>query len=257
MIDATAIVHPDAILDSNVSIGPYSIIGENVSIGSGSVIGSHVVIKGTTKIGPDNKIFHFCSIGEDPQDKKYIKEKNSTLEIGAGNTIREYVSINRGTNDGGGKTIIGDNNWIMAYVHIAHDCIVGNEAVFANNVTLAGHVIIDDFVILGGFTGVHQFCRVGSYSFSAISSVIVKDVPPYVLVSGNSAKPSGLNREGLKRHGFDSDTINILRKAYKAIYRDGLVLKDALKVLSNLASESDKVELMHAFIASSQRGIVR
>ena len=214
------------------------------------------MIKGTTKIGPDNKIFHFCSIGEDPQDKKYIKEKNSTLEIGAGNTIREYVSINRGTNDGGGKTIIGDNNWIMAYVHIAHDCIVGNEAVFANNVTLAGHVI-DDFVILGGFTGVHQFCRVGSYSFSAISSVIVKDVPPYVLVSGNSAKPSGLNREGLKRHGFDSDTINILRKAYKAIYRDGLVLKDALKVLSNLASESDKVELMHAFIASSQRGIVR
>ncbi len=257
MIDATAIVHPDAILESNVCIGPYSIIGENVSIAAGSVIGSHVVINGPTKIGPNNKIFHFCSIGEDPQDKKYIKEKNSTLEIGAGNTIREYVSINRGTNDGGGKTIIGDNNWVMAYVHIAHDCIVGNDTVFANNVTLAGHVIIDDFVILGGFTAVHQFCRVGSYSFSAISSVIVKDVPPYVLVSGNSAKPSGLNREGLKRHGFDSDTINILRKAYKAIYRDGLILKDALKVLTDLASESDKVEIMRAFIASSQRGIVR
>ena len=257
MIDASAIVHPDATLDSDVSIGPYSIIGADVSIGSGSVIGSHVVINGPTKIGPNNKIFHFCSIGEDPQDKKYIKEKNSTLEIGAGNTVREYVSINRGTNDGGGKTIIGDDNWIMAYVHVAHDCVVGNETVFANNVTLAGHVIIDDFVILGGFTGVHQFCRVGSYSFSAISSVIVKDVPPYVLVSGNSAKPSGLNREGLKRHGFDSDTINILRKAYKAIYRDGLILKDALKVLSDLASESDKVEVMRAFIASSQRGIVR
>ena len=257
MIDATAIVHPDATLDLDVIIGPYSIIGANVSIGSGSVIGSHVVINGPTKIGPNNKIFHFCSIGEDPQDKKYIKEKNSTLEIGAGNTIREYVSINRGTNDGGGKTIIGDNNWIMAYVHVAHDCVVGNETVFANNVTLAGHVIIDDFVILGGFTGVHQFCRVGSYSFSAISSVIVKDVPPYVLVSGNSAKPSGLNREGLKRHGFDSETINILRRAYKAIYRDGLILKDALKVLSDLASESDKVEIMRAFIASSQRGIVR
>lgn len=257
MIHASAIVHPDATLDSDVSIGPYSIIGANVTIGSGSVIGSHVVINGPTKIGPNNKIFHFCSIGEDPQDKKYIKEKNSTLEIGAGNTIREYVSINRGTNDGGGKTIIGDNNWIMAYVHVAHDCAVGNDTVFANNVTLAGHVIIDDFVILGGFTGVHQFCRVGSYSFSAISSVIVKDVPPYVLVSGNSAKPSGLNREGLKRHGFDSDTINILRKAYKVIYRDGLTLKDALKVLSDLASESDKVEIMRAFIASSQRGIVR
>jgi len=257
MIDSTAIIHSDAFIESDVSIGPYSIIGANVSIGSGSVIGSHVVINGPTKIGPNNKIFHFCSIGEDPQDKKYIKEKNSTLEIGAGNTIREYVSINRGTNDGGGKTIIGDNNWIMAYVHVAHDCVVGNDTVFANNVTLAGHVIIDDFVILGGFTGVHQFCHVGSYSFSAISSVIVKDVPPYVLVSGNSAKPSGLNREGLKRHGFDSDTINILRKAYKAIYRDGLILKDALKVLADLASESDKVEIMRAFIASSQRGIVR
>lgn len=257
MIDDSAIVHPDAVLESNVSVGPYTIIGANVSIGAGSVIGSHVVINGPTKIGPNNKIFHFCSIGEDPQDKKFKKEKNSILEIGAGNTIREYVSINRGTNDGGGKTIIGDNNWIMAYVHVAHDCVVGNDTVFANNVTLAGHVIIDDFVILGGFTGVHQFCRVGSYSFSAISSVIVKDVPPYVLVSGNSAKPSGLNREGLKRHGFDSDTINILRKAYKAIYRDGLILKDALNVLSDLASESDKVEVMRAFIASSQRGIVR
>jgi UDP-N-acetylglucosamine acyltransferase len=257
MIDPTAIIHPDAFLDSDVSIGPYSIIGADVTIGPGSVIGSHVVINGPTKIGPNNKVFHFCSIGEDPQDKKYQKEKNSTLEIGAGNTIREYVSINRGTADGGGKTTIGNDNWLMAYVHIAHDCIVGNDTVFANNVTLAGHVIIDDFVILGGFTGVHQFCRVGSYSFSAISSVIVKDVPPYVLVSGNSAKPSGLNREGLKRHGFDSETINILRKAYKAIYRDGLILKDALKVLSDLAIESDKVEIMRSFIADSQRGIVR
>jgi UDP-N-acetylglucosamine acyltransferase len=257
MIDSTAIIHPDAVLAANVSVGPYSIIGADVSIEAGSVIGPHVIINGPTKIGPDNKIFQYCSIGDDPQDKKYQKEKNSVLEIGAGNTIREYVSINRGTADGGGKTIIGDNNWIMAYVHIAHDCIVGNNTVFANNATLAGHVTIDDFVILGGFTGVHQFCRVGSYSFSAIASVIVKDVPPYVLVAGNSAKPSGLNREGLKRHGFDSDTINILRKAYKAIYRDGLVLKDALKVLSDLAVESDKVENMRSFIEASQRGIVR
>ena len=257
MIDPTAIIHPDAKLHSNVSVGSYSIIGADVSIDSGTDIGPHVVINGPTNIGPNNKIFQFCSIGEDPQDKKFKKEKNSILEIGAGNTIREYVSINRGTGDGGGKTVIGDDNWIMAYVHIAHDCIVGNETVFANNVTLAGHVIIDDYVILGGFTGVHQFCRIGSYSFSAISSVIVKDVPPYVLVSGNSAKPTGLNREGLKRHGFDSDTINILRKAYKAIYRDGLVLKDALQVLSDLAIESDKVEAMHTFIAASQRGIVR
>ena len=257
MIDSTAIIHPDAHLESDVCIGPYSIIGASVSIDSGTVIGSHVVINGPTTIGPNNKIFHFCSIGEDPQDKKYKGENNSILEIGAGNTIREYVSINRGTGDGGGKTVIGNDNWIMAYVHIAHDCVVGNNTVFANNATLAGHVIIDDFVILGGFTGVHQFCRVGSYSFSAISSVIVKDVPPYVLVSGNSAKPSGLNREGLKRHGFDSDTINILRKAYKVIYRDGLILKDALDELSKLSDESDKVDKMRSFIAASQRGIVR
>jgi len=257
MIDSTAIIHPDAHLESDVCIGPYSIIGASVSIDSGTVIGSHVVINGPTTIGPNNKIFHFCSIGEDPQDKKYKGENNSILEIGAGNTIREYVSINRGTGDGGGKTVIGNDNWIMAYVHIAHDCVVGNSTVFANNATLAGHVIIDDFVILGGFTGVHQFCRVGSYSFSAISSVIVKDVPPYVLVSGNSAKPSGLNREGLKRHGFDSDTINILRKAYKVIYRDGLILKDALDELSKLSDESDKVDKMRSFIAASQRGIVR
>lgn len=257
MIDATAIIHPDAHLHSDVSVGPYSIIGANVSIKSGTSIDSHVVINGPTKIGSNNRIFSFCSLGADPQDKKYEGEADSILEIGSGNTIREYVSINRGTGDGGGKTIIGDNNWIMAYVHIAHDCIVGNNITFANNATLAGHVTIDDFAILGGFTGVHQFCRIGSYSFSAISSVIVKDVPPYVLVSGNTAKPSGLNREGLKRHGFDSETINILRKAYKAIYREGLILKDALDVLTELSAESDKVELMSSFIIASQRGIVR
>lgn len=257
MIDATAIIHPDAHLHSDVSVGPYSVIGADVSIDSGTVIASHVVINGPTKIGSNNEIFNFCSLGGDPQDKKFQGENDSILEIGSGNTIREYVSINRGTGDGGGKTIIGDDNWIMAYVHIAHDCIVGNNIIFANNATLAGHVTIDDFAILGGFTGVHQFCRIGSYSFSAISSVIVKDVPPYVLVSGNTAKPSGLNREGLKRHGFDSDTINLLRKAYKVIYRDGLILKDALNVLSDMSSESDKVELMYSFIVASERGIVR
>ena len=257
MIDTTAIIHPDARLHSDVSVGPYSVIGANVSIESGTSIDSHVVIDGPTIIGPNNKIFSFCSLGGEPQDKKFQGESDSILEIGAGNTIREYVSINRGTGEGGGKTIIGDNNWIMAYVHIAHDCIIGNNVTFSNNATLAGHVTIDDFVILGGFTGVHQFCRIGSYSFSAISSVIVKDVPPYVLVSGNTAKPSGLNREGLKRHGFDSDTINLLRKAYKAIYRDGLILKDALDVLAELSSESDKVDLMRSFIAASERGIVR
>lgn len=257
MSDATAIIHPDANLHSNVTVGPYSVIGADVSIDSGTTIDSHVVINGPAKIGTNNKIFNFCSLGGDPQDKKFQGESGSILEIGSGNTIREYVSINRGTGDGGGKTVLGDNNWIMAYTHIAHDCIVGNNAIFANNATLAGHVIIDDFAILGGFTGVHQFCRIGSYSFSAISSVIVKDVPPYVLVSGNTAKPSGLNREGLKRHGFDSDSINLLRKAYKVIYRDGLILKDALSVLSEMSAESKEVDLMRSFIAASERGIVR
>lgn len=257
MIHPTAIVHSEAKIEADVEIGAYSIIGENVSIASGTNIDSHVVINGPTTIGKNNKIASFCSLGSDPQDKKYQGEADSILQIGDNNTIREYVSINRGTGDGGGKTIIGDNNWIMAYVHIAHDCIVGCNTTFANNATLAGHVIIDDHVILGGFSGVHQFCRIGSYSFSAISSVIVKDVPPYVLVSGNTAKPSGLNREGLKRHGFDNETINILRKAYKAIYREGLILKDALDVLAELSKESEKVELMRSFIAASERGIVR
>ena len=257
MIDTTAIIHPDAKISTNVEIGAYTVIGENVTIGSGTKIDSHVVIKGPAKIGDSNTIHQFCSIGDDPQDKKYQGDDDSLLEIGSGNTIREYVSINRGTGDGGGKTVIGNDNWIMAYVHIAHDCIVGNDTIFANNSTLAGHVTIDDYAILGGFTGVHQFCRIGSYSFSAISSVIVKDVPPYVLVSGNTAKPSGLNREGLKRHGFSSETINLLRKAYKAVYRDGLVLKEALEVLNELSIESSEVDYMRTFIANSERGIVR
>ena len=257
MIDQTAIIHSNADIHKNVSIGPYSVIGENVSIGSGTVIGSHVVITGPTTIGPNNKIFHFSSIGEDPQDKKFNEDQNSYLEIGANNTIREYVSINRGTSDGGGKTIIGNNNWIMAYVHIAHDCIIGNNSTFANNTTLAGHVAIQDFVTLGGFTGVHQFCRIGSYSFSAISSIIVKDVPPYILVSGNTAKPSGLNREGLKRNGFDADTINLLKKAYRIIYRESLTLTEALNELMELSVDSKSVNVMRSFISSSERGIVR
>ena len=257
MIDQTAIIHSNADIHKNVSIGPYSVIGENVSIGSGTVIGSHVVITGPTTIGPNNKIFHFSSIGEDPQDKKFNDDKNSYLEIGANNTIREYVSINRGTSDGGGKTIIGNNNWIMAYVHIAHDCIIGNNSTFANNTTLAGHVAIQDFVTLGGFTGVHQFCRFGSYSFSAISSVIVKDVPPYILVSGNTAKPSGLNREGLKRNGFDANTINLLKNAYRIIYRQNLTLTEALNELMELSVDSKSVNVMRSFISSSERGIVR
>lgn len=257
MIHPTAIVHESAKIHDSVSIGPYSVIGANVDIDSGNIIDSHCVINGRTQIDKDNHFFSFCSVGADPQDKKFEDEKESVLKIGKSNTIREYVSINRGTGDGGGETVLGDNNWIMAYVHIAHDCIVGNNVTFANNSTLAGHVTIDDHAILGGFTGVHQFCHVGSYSFAAISSVIVKDVPPYLMVSGNTAKPSGLNREGLKRHGFTSEEINFLKKAYRHVYRDGLLVKDALTELDKLAHACDKVLPFKQFIEKSERGIVK
>lgn len=257
MIDPTVIIDPDSKIGKDVSIGPYSIIGPDVTIGDNTWVGSHVVIKGPVKIGNSNRIFQFCSIGDDPQDKKYRDDENSVLEIGDRNVIREFCSINRGTDLGGGKTIIGHDNWIMAYVHIAHDCIVGSHTVFANNATLAGHVLVDDYVTLGGFTGIHQFCHIGRYCFTAITSVIVKDVPPYLLVSGNTAKPSGLNREGLKRHDFSSETINKLRKAYKIVYREGLTVKQALKALQNLTAESEEVAHFAEFIEKSQRGIVR
>ncbi|MFQ5660618.1 MAG: acyl-ACP--UDP-N-acetylglucosamine O-acyltransferase [Gammaproteobacteria bacterium] len=257
MIDPGAIIHSDADIGRDVEIGPYSVVGANVEIGDKTWIGPHVVIKGPTRIGRGNRIFQFCSIGDDPQDKKYQEEQESALEIGDGNTIREFCSINRGTGPGGGVTRIGDENWIMAYVHIAHDCIVGGHTVFANNATLAGHVVIDDYAILGGFTGVHQFCRIGSYSLTAISSVVVKDVPPFLIVSGNTARPNGLNREGLKRHGFSRDVVGKLRKAYKIIYRDGLNLNDALDGLEPLARDSSEVAGFINFIRESSRGIVR
>lgn len=252
-----AIIHPDAKIAETAEIDPFSIIGADVEIGEGTWIGPHVVVKGPTRIGNENRIFQFCSIGDDPQDKKYQGEKDSVLEIGDRNTIREYCSINRGTGSGGGITRLGDDNWIMAYVHIAHDCIVGSHTIFANNATLAGHVSIDDYVILGGFTGVHQFCKIGRHALTAISSVVVKDVPPYLIVSGNTSKPGGLNREGLKRHNFTQDAVNHLRKAYKIIYRDGLILSDALKELAPLAEESEEVALFSRFIETSSRGIVR
>lgn len=257
MIHSTAIIHPAAVIAEGVSIGAYSIIDADVTIQSDCEIGSHVVIKGVTSIGRQNRIFQFCSIGEGPQDKKYRGEKESRLIIGDGNTIREYVSIHKGTQGGDGKTVIGNNNWIMAYSHIAHDCLIGNNGTFANNATLAGHVEIDDFVGLGGFTGVRQFCHIGSHSFSAAASVIVKDVPPYVLVSGNTAKPNGLNKEGLKRHGYTSEHIDTLKKAYKIVYKNGLVTSEALKRLEAIAKDSGEVALFRDFISRSKRGIVR
>ena len=260
MIHPTAIIHPEAHVPAEVEVGAYSVIGAGVRIGQGSRIGPHVVIQGPAVIGERNRFFQFCSIGADPQDKKYRGEAESWLEIGSDNTVREYVSINRGTLGGGGKTVIGDHNWIMASAHIAHDCRVGNHTVFANNATLAGHVSIDDHVTLGGFTGVHQFCRVGRYSFTAISSVINKDVPPYIRVANQGkdrAQPAGLNREGLQRAGFDPATLKLLRRAYKIVYRNSLRQEEALAALEALAPESEAVNLLKTFIAASERGIVR
>ena len=257
MIHPTAIIDASARISDSISIGPYAVIGPEVTIDDNTEIGSHVVIKGPTHIGKNNRIFQFSSIGEDPQDKKFKKDKNSVLVIGDNNIIREYCTINRGTDHGGGKTILGNDNWIMAYVHIAHDCLIGNRNTFANNTTLAGHVIVDDNVIFGGFTGIHQFCHIGSHSFTAISSVVVKDVPPFLMISGNTASPSGLNREGLKRHGYSSDAINLLKKAYKIVYREGLTTNDALEKLKPLAESSDELRKFSDFISNSSRGIVR
>ena len=257
MIDPTAKVHPGAEIGNGVSIGAYAVIGDRVRIADNCVIGPHVVVKGPARIGEATRISQFSSIGDDPQDKKFQGEAESLLEIGSNNVIREYCSINRGTAQGGGVTRVGNGNWIMAYVHIAHDCRVGDNTVFANNATLAGHVHIDDYAILGGFTGVHQFCRVGRHSISAIASIILKDVPPYLMVSGNSAKPGGLNRVGLKRNGFSDNSVEALRKAYRIVYREGLLLKNALEKLEALAREYEEVATFTRFIRQSERGIVR
>jgi UDP-N-acetylglucosamine acyltransferase len=257
LIDRSARIHPDAVIGEEVSIGPWSVVDAGVEIGARTWIGPHVVIRGSTRIGRDNKIYPFCSIGDEPQDKNFDASGESSLEIGDGNTIREYCSINRGTGHGGGATTVGDDNWIMAYCHIAHDCHVGNHTVFANNSTLAGHVEIHDHVTLGGFTGVHQFCRMGESSFSAISTIVVKDVPPFVMVDGNTARARAINRVGLKRRGFSDDAIMALKKAYKMLYRNGLTLAEARGQLEVLAGQHPEIKQMLEFINASDRGIVR
>lgn len=256
MIDPRAIVDPKAELAGDVEIGPYSVIGPHVVIGSGTWIGPHVVIKGPMRIGRDNKIFQFSSLGEIPQDKKY-KGEPTLLEIGDRNVIREFCTFNRGTVQGGGVTRVGNDNWIMAYVHLAHDCLIGNHTVFANNASLAGHVVIEDHVILGGFSQVHQFCRLGTHSFTAFGSGIAKDVPPYVMVAGHPAEPHGLNVEGLRRRGFSSETIAQLRRAYKLLYRSNLTLKDALAQMRELAEQTPEVARMIHFLEQSSRGVLR
>jgi len=256
MIHSTAIIDPSAVIADDVSIGPYSIIGADVEIGSGCQVESHVVIKGPTKIGKNNRIYQFASVGEEPQDKKYAGE-STLLEIGDDNLIRESVTINRGTEQGGGITKIGNRNWIMAYVHIAHDCIIGDDNIFANNATLAGHVIIDNFVILGGFTLISQFNHMASYAFSAMGSVISRNVPPYVLVSGHMAKPVGVNVEGLRRHDFTEPQIKNIRLAYKLLYRSNLKIDDANAAIQSLAQQETELGLYTSFLAQQRGGIIR
>jgi UDP-N-acetylglucosamine acyltransferase len=256
VIHQTAIIDPSAKLADDVKVGAYTVIGPDVEIGAGTVIESHVVINGPTKIGQNNHIYQFASVGADPQDKKYHGEP-TLLEIGDNNLIRESCTINRGTVQGGGITKVGNNNWIMAYVHIAHDCIVGNDNIFANNASLAGHVLVDDQVILGGFTLISQFNYLGSHSFTAMGSVISRNVPPYVLVSGHMAKPVGINVEGLKRRNFTEQQIKNIRQAYKTIYRSGLKIEEAIESISAIEQEKSEIDLMVAFLNDQEGGIIR
>lgn len=255
-IHPTAIVHPAARLAEGVQVGPYSIIGEHVEIGEGTTVGPHVVIEGHTRIGRNNRIFQFCSLGSEPQDKKYANEP-TRLEIGDGNTIREFCSFSTGTIQDGGLTKVGNGNWIMAYVHVAHDCSVGDNTIFANNATLAGHVTVGDWAILGGFTGVHQFVRVGAHSFCGVGTVLLQDLPPFVTVSGNPASPHGINSEGLKRRGYSAEGIAAIKRAYKTLYRNGLTLDEARKQIAEVAASVPELQQFSDFIADSGRGIVR
>ena len=243
-------------MGAGVSVGPYSIIGEFVEIGDNTSVGPHVVISGHTRIGCENRIYQFNSIGEVPQDKKYAGEP-TCLEIGNRNTIREFCTFNLGTAQDAGVTRIGDDNWIMAYVHIAHDCQVGNKTIFANNAQLAGHVHVDDWAILGGCTGVHQFCRIGAHTMTAIATVVVQDVPPYVMAAGNSASPYGINAEGLKRRGFSPEALTVLKRAYRTLYKSGLMLEEARAKLEEEVIAHPEIQPILDFLAVSKRGIIR
>jgi UDP-N-acetylglucosamine acyltransferase len=256
MIHKSALVAPGAQLGSNVSVGAYSIIGEDVEIGDNTVIGPHVVISGRTRIGRDNRIFQFNSLGEVPQDKKYDGQP-TRLEIGDRNTIREFCTFNLGTAQDVGITRVGNDNWIMAYVHIAHDCQVGNHTVFANNAQLAGHVHIDDWAILGGYTGVHQFCRVGAHTMTAVGTVVLQDVPPFVMAAGNTASPFGINAEGLKRRGFSPEALLALKRAYRTLYKSGLMLDEARAKLNEEVLVHPEIQPLLDFLAASKRGIIR
>ena len=256
LIDSTAIVDSHAELADGVSIGPYSVIGADVKIGAGTVIGSHVVIKGPTSIGKDNRVYQFSSIGEDPQDKKYAAEI-TRLEIGDRNTIREFTSMHRGTQQDNCVTKIGDDNLFMAYTHVAHDCIIGNNVIMANGASLAGHVHLNNNAILGGFTLVHQFTQVGQYSFAAMGSAITQDIPPFIMVGGKPTRPHGINSVGMERNGISAEDIRLIRNAYKIIYKMNLRLEDAIEKMEELASDSKQLTDMISFLRNVSRGILR
>ena len=255
-IHPTAIVHPDARLGEGVAIGPYVCIGEHVEIGDNTSVGPHTVIEGHTRIGCDNRIFQFSSIGAAPQDKKYAGEA-TRLEIGDRNTIREFCTFNCGTVQDVGVTRVGNDNWIMAYVHVAHDCQVGSNTIFANHATLGGHVHVGDWAILGGFAGVHQFGRVGAHCFVGFGSMLSQDVPPYVTVSGNPSAPHGINSEGLKRRDFSAEAIAAIKRAYKTLYKSGLRLEEARAAIEAEQDQHPELALLTQFLADSGRGIVR
>jgi|TARA_B110001469_G_C9642061_1_gene323128 UDP-N-acetylglucosamine acyltransferase len=255
-IHSTAMIHPKAKLHPTVKVGAYTIVGESVQIDKGSEIGNFVTLTGNTTIGKNNKIYHYCSLGESPQDKKFNNEKTDLI-IGDGNTIREFCTFNVGTIGGKGSTQIGNNNWIMAYVHIAHDCMVGSDIVLANNSSLAGHVEVDDYAILGGFTLVHQFCKIGGHIITAVGTIVFKDVPPYIRAAGSNAKPNGINIEGLKRRNFSTQSISDIKKAYKVLYREGNTIDVAKGILLDLTKKTNEVNLFIDFLNKSNRGLIR
>jgi UDP-N-acetylglucosamine acyltransferase len=255
-VHPTALVDREAQLAADVEVGPYSIVGPEVSIGPGTVIGPHVVVTGRTTIGARNRIFQFTSIGEIAQDRKYGGERTS-VAIGDENVIREFVTIHAGTAQDRGETRIGSGNWLLAYVHIAHDCVVGDRTTFSNNAQLAGHVTIGDWVTMGGFTGVHQFCRVGAHAMIAAGAIVLQDVPPFMTVAGYPAKPHGTNNEGLRRRGFDAAAIAAVRRAYKTLYREGRSLDDARAALEAAAAAEPVLAPLAEFLRTSARGIVR
>ena len=255
-IHATAIVAPGAQLDMGVQVGPYAVIGAGVVIGAGTTVGAHAVLKGPATIGRDNRIFQFTSIGEDPQDKKYRGEPTQ-LVIGDRNTFREFCTINRGTAQDQGVTRVGNDNWIMAYVHVAHDCAVGNDVIFSNNTTLAGHVQVGDHVICSGFSAVHQFCRIGAHSFLGGFAAVTRDVPPYVIVAGQPTAPHGINSEGLKRRGFTPEQLRNLKEAYRILYREQLQLAEARDKLAVLAQTQPELRILVDFIDKSERSLIR